>query len=221
MFIYSLCNCHREKWSKYKKTRERWRLISLSFTKTMWDLWVTGERGERCSVHSPNATQIKNYKKRTDTFSISVMLVQQYFRLCAQKVKSFPQIDWQKQTPTFGTAAQANKMTDITTREQIKFPINSFLANIRTIFIVSKEFNTVSDIAYVLVGELCPTVWTPHPWPELQINAWLFSKRTGRPGKRQFSVQVCAGQSDSQCLSFLKRKERKKASGVGLAGNKY
>lgn len=43
-------NCHQENWSKYKKqtnekqTRERWRLISLSFAKTMWDLLGTDSR---------------------------------------------------------------------------------------------------------------------------------------------------------------------------------
>lgn len=67
----------RVKWSKYQKkqnkkpphsttqphtTRERCQLISLSFTKT--NVGPVGDRRKRCSVHSPNATQMRNYKEQ-------------------------------------------------------------------------------------------------------------------------------------------------------------
>lgn len=47
---------------KQKIKRERWRLISLSFTKTK----VETDRRKRCCVHSPNATQIRIHKNNKD-----------------------------------------------------------------------------------------------------------------------------------------------------------
>lgn len=86
MFIYSLCNSHWEEWSKYKnnreknkqtkKTRERWRLISLSFTKTMWDLQVTGERDVLYTALMPQNEKIQR----------------QYLRHASTTVRNWPHI---------------------------------------------------------------------------------------------------------------------------------
>lgn len=59
-----------------KKTRERWRLISLSFTKTMWDLQVTGEREVLYTALMPQNEKIQR----------------QYLRHASTTVRNWPHI---------------------------------------------------------------------------------------------------------------------------------
>lgn len=91
---------NKEKWSKYKKERERWWLVSLSFTKTK-----EKETDARCSVHSPNAASVRYY--RTDN-----AVTQQHFTWSLlHKLTNFaPQISEKKSETVIQKSTKATSI---------------------------------------------------------------------------------------------------------------
>lgn len=163
-----------------------------------------GDRGERerCSVHSPNATQMRNYKTNRH---ISVMLVQ----YCVHKSEIFS-TNWptrlsqqtirgdlkseQKNTDFWN--CNTNKKTDVTTRE---FPINCFwqTSGLTVMWIKTVLPNLVVNSPLQCIFTV---IWTSRTWKYGCFFLLFFKEQEDK--RKRLSVQVCTAQSDSQSLSF-------------------
>lgn len=191
----AFCNSHWEEWSKYKnnrkknKTRERWRLISLSFTKTMWDLQVTGERDVLYTALMPQNEKIQR----------------QYLRHASTTVRNWPHIHQVMMTEWRRTQKHCRQINwHITTREPV---------TILTAFGKHQEFQEQREQRLRLQTVAHSANFLQPVFHGVASKVWLFLKKNknkrGRLGKTIKCVQLRVNLSLSKKLQRNQEKQKK------------